>query len=182
MYGELLDLARHPDPQTMLRAWDALKRSATGRWLFNRALAVAIPYSGGVGARVIRLEPGGCTVTLEERRAVRNHLRSVHAIALANIAELASGLAMSTQLPPGARGIVTRIEIDYLRKARGQLTARSAVPPFPHPLPLEYQPTADVTDTSGAVVARACVTWRLQTTPGAPQSPSTGAPTSTHTT
>ncbi len=146
----------------MLAVWDTMNGTAAGRWLFNRVLAFAIPYSGGVGARVERLAPGECVVTLVERRAVRNHLRSVHAIALANIAELASGLAMSTRLPDGARGIVIRIEIDFLKKARGVLKAQCAVAAFSGELPLESHPVAEVVDQSGTVVARTRVTWRLQ--------------------
>jgi hypothetical protein len=95
----------------------------------------------------------------------------VHAIALTNIAELASGLAMSTQLPHNARGIVTRIEIDFLRKARGVLTAHSVVATFPEELPEEFHPTADVADGTGAIVARARVTWKLQMRADATQPP-----------
>lgn len=147
------------------RTWAGLSPLPGGRWLFSLALRFLAPYSGAVGARVEVLEPGYVNLTLRDRRAVRNHLNSVHAIALANIAELASGLAMLTGLPATVRGIPTAISIQYLKKARGLLTAeaRVAVPAVTEDC--NYEVTATVKDQAGDEVARAQVTWRLGPVP-----------------
>jgi acyl-coenzyme A thioesterase PaaI-like protein len=107
---------------------------------------------------------------MRDRRRLRNHLGSIHAIAIANVAELASGLAMTTALPPHIRGIVTNFQIHYLKKARGTLTAEAhcAVPQISEDSNHDFNST--VTDATGDVVARATVTWRLGPARAATQS------------
>lgn len=110
--------------------WDRLKGTAAGRWLFNQLLRVVVPYTGSLGARVEEVRPGYARVVLEERFAVRNHLRSVHAIALANLVELTGNVAVVYACPDDARMIVAGMRMKYLKKARGKLTA-TAHPPVP---------------------------------------------------
>ena len=149
-------------PGAALRsAWARLSALPGGRWLFNRILAFMNPYSGAVGARVVTLEPGHAVLHLRDRRGIRNHLDSVHAIALANVAEMASGLAMLSALPAGARGIVTAIRIEYTKKARGTLVAESRIALPDVTVDGTHDFTSEVRDESGEVVARATVTWKL---------------------
>ena len=146
----------------LLTLWRRLSRWPGGRWLFGRTLSRMVPYTGALGAQVESLEPGHSVVTLRDRRGVRNHLRSIHAVALANMAELASGTAMLTALPSGARGIVTRLEIEYFKKARGTITGRADVALPPIDQPMELYPEAELRDAAGDLVARARVTWKVQ--------------------
>src|SRR6266478_5548643 len=87
--------------------WRRLSGLPGGKALFSVLFGKMAPYTGRLGARVETLEPGFCRVSLRDRRAVRNHLNSIHAMALANLAEAASGLAVVAALPQGVQGIVT---------------------------------------------------------------------------
>jgi acyl-coenzyme A thioesterase PaaI-like protein len=123
-----------------------------------------VPYTGTLGARLEELEPGRATASLRDRRPVRNHLGSVHAIALVNLGELVTGLAVLTALPAGIRGIVTGLSAEFLKKARGPLTATANV----RGLGLaavdavrEVEAVAEIRDASGTVVTRVTARWRL---------------------
>jgi acyl-coenzyme A thioesterase PaaI-like protein len=133
-----------------------------GRWLFSRTLSWRVPYSGSISPRVEELRPGYARVTMNDRRAVRNHLNSIHAIALINLGEVTSGLAMITALPPGTRSIVTGLSTEFLKKGRGRLTAECTCQvPARVDERVEQVVVAPITDVSGEVVARITVSWRL---------------------
>lgn len=155
-----------PGPR-LRRLWQRLAPLPGGRWLFTRILGSTVPYSGRLGARVVTFSPGHAVVELRERRAVRNHLRSVHAMALANLGELSTGLAMIGGLPPSVRGILTAFEIEYHKKARGRLTAESRCDVPEVAEDADFVAEAAITDAAGDLVSTVRATWRLGPAPEA---------------
>ena len=149
----------------VLSLWRRCAGLPFGRQLFGALFAKQVPYSGSIGATVLDLAPGHAKLALRDRRAVRNHLGSIHAVALTNLGELASGLAMTTALPAGVRGIVLRIETVYLKKARGTLVCdcRANVPEVAGDL--NHEVHAEIRDGGGDIVASVRVVWRLGLAP-----------------
>lgn len=147
---------------SLLRSWRRLRGWPGGTWLFSRLVGWMAPYSGSTRARVRELEPGRCVAVLPDRRRVRNHLDSIHAVALVNVGELASGLAMLTALPAETRSIVVGLECLYEKKARGRIRVDGeARPPDRVTEPVEAVARAVLRDEAEDVVARVAVTWRL---------------------
>ena len=140
-------------------AWARFRRLPAGDRLFSWALGRMVPYTGSIGAVVRELGPGHARVELADRRKVRNHLDSIHAVALMNLAEMATGLALNVGLPDDAWAILVHLEIDYVKKARGTLTSEGTAEPPKTNERREVEVSAVIRDAAGDVVARAAARW-----------------------
>ncbi len=142
-------------PRNVIReAWDRLHRVPGGKRAFSRLVGLAAPYTGSIGAQVTELRRGHSEVVLRDRRAVRNHLKCVHAIALANLAELTANIAVGYTLPDDARFIVAGLSIDYLKKARGPITGICDCPIIDSSERQEYDVVVSMRNADGEEVAR----------------------------
>lgn len=103
--------------------FNSLKGKPLGKWLFSKLVCFQAPYFSSVNPRIELLEPKQCVVTIKDKKRVRNHLKSIHAIAMCNMAELSAGMMTDASIPKGARWIPTGMSVNYVKKARGPLTA-----------------------------------------------------------
>lgn len=114
----------------VLRLYAAAQRLPGGRHLFSQAFRFVAPYFRSIPATVEHVAPGVATARMRHLPWVRNHLGTVHAIALCNLAELTMGLAAEATVPATHRWIPKGMEVAYLKKARGTMhaTATLAIP------------------------------------------------------
>jgi acyl-coenzyme A thioesterase PaaI-like protein len=157
---------KHEAPGAMVQQWWArLSPLPGGKALFSIIIGRTAPYTGSIGARAEELRPGYARWSLRDRRAIRNHLNSIHAVALTNLAEVTTGTAMMMSLPPGARGIVTGLTTTYIKKARGNLVAECRCDLPEITADTRFELACEIRDPSGDIVATATVTWLLSRTP-----------------
>lgn len=142
----------------VVERWNRARGTRIGRWLFSRAIGRFAPYTGTIGARIEELEPGRSVVTMRDRKAVRNHLNSVHAVALTNLIELSGSLAIIASMHPNTRMIPVRLESEFLKKARGTVTATGTCTPPAPGFEGELRAVVMVRDPAGNEVTRGRVT------------------------
>jgi len=98
-----------------------LSRVPGGTWLFSRMVVRKAPYFGTIRPHVRALEPFHAEVVLPKRRAVENHIGTVHVIAAVNGLEAAMGLLAEASCPRGMRWIPKGMELSYVAKATSDL-------------------------------------------------------------
>ena len=150
-------------------AWDVLSGVPGGKTVFSRIVGRMAPYTGSIHATVVVLRPGYAEVVMQDRRGVRNHLDCVHAIALANLGEMAGNIALAYSLPDDGRFIVSGLEVEYLKKARGPITAVGECPVPRTAVRAHYDVPVTLRDASGDEVARVVLHSLVGPKPGSPR-------------
>jgi acyl-coenzyme A thioesterase PaaI-like protein len=143
------------DQNAIRVAWDKLSPLPGGKRLFSEIIGRSARYTGTIGCRVEELEVGRSRVTMRDRPAVRNHLKSVHAIALANLVEVTGNIALWYSMPDDARFIVAGMDLNYVKKARGTIEGRCDCPVPATSERQEYLVPVTLHDASGDAVVEA---------------------------
>lgn len=148
---------------SVLSQYRRLSRWPAGRWLFSRAVCFRAPYFATIAPRFVALEPGRCEVEISDRRRVHNHIGTVHAIALCNLAELSAGVMTEASLPASMRWIPKGMTVEYLKKARGTMHAIATpdITIIEAAAGYELPVTVSVRDPQGDEVFRARITMWL---------------------
>jgi acyl-coenzyme A thioesterase PaaI-like protein len=141
-----------------MRAWQKLGGSAFGRWLFSRTIAREAPYFATIHPRFVELAPTVCRVAMKKRRSVENHIRTVHALAMGNLCELAAGMCTEVTIPTDMRWIPRGMTIEYLAKAETDVTATARLDKTEWLGAQNVGVPVSVTDTRGKEVVRAVIT------------------------
>ena len=141
----------------LLALYRRFQRWPAGNWLFSRAVCFKAPYFATIAPRFTLLDAGRCEATIPDRRRVHNHIGTVHAIALCNLAELCAGVMTDASLPADMRWIPKGMTVAYLKKAKGlmrgvatpEIAIVSAIAGYDLPV------NVDVFDTAGDKVFHA---------------------------
>jgi acyl-coenzyme A thioesterase PaaI-like protein len=132
-----------------------LEKLPCGLWLFSRVICFKAPYFASIHPNFTHLAPGAGEAMLKKRRAVQNHLGTVHAIAIANLCELVAGTVLEITLPNTHRWIPKAMKINYLAKANTDLRASTIITLDSLPDAGTYNVLVNVTDTHGTSVVTA---------------------------
>lgn len=92
-----------------------------GDWIFSKLFGRKAPYFRTIKMRVRSVEPHHAELVLPKRKAVHNHIGTVHAIAVCNGLEAAMGLLAEATVPDGFRWLPKGMDVKYLAKSTTDL-------------------------------------------------------------
>jgi acyl-coenzyme A thioesterase PaaI-like protein len=117
----------------MANVADLYKKSTAipivGDRLFSLAFAQKAPYFWSIRPRFTVIEPNHAELVIPKRRAVLNHIGTVHAIALCNGLEAAMGALAEATIPSNKRWIPKGMDISYTAKATTDITCIAETDP-----------------------------------------------------
>ena len=142
---------------TVLSAYNKLHGLPMGNYLFSRIVCLMAPYFKTIRPRFVELKPGYCEIKMKNRRAIRNHLNSIHAIAMCNLCELAGGTALDVTLPAHLRWIPRGMDVKYIKMAKSNLKGTCSIPGDAIKEKGSVPVTVSVTDTNNTEVMKAVI-------------------------
>jgi acyl-coenzyme A thioesterase PaaI-like protein len=150
----------------LISMYEKLKPLPLGGRVFSLAYQAAAPYFLTVPVGILDVQPGSAHATMRSTPWVKNHLGTVHAIALCNLAEYTMGAVAEATVPAGHRWVPKGMTVEYLAKARGRMRAEATLV-LPSPL-LEKQEVpviVDVRDSRSETVFTAEIRIWITATP-----------------
>jgi len=143
-----------------LKLWNRFKNKPAGKWTFSKLLCLKAPYFSSISPVFERLEANYAEIRIKKHRAVLNHIGTVHAIAMCNMAELTGGTMTDVTVPSTHRWIPKGMTVEYLKKAETDLIA-IATPVesnFQWNQGSDYLVNVEVKDTHNNLVFKAVIT------------------------
>ena len=141
-----------------LDAWNRCERMPLGKYVFSRAICFKAPYFASIAPRFVELRQGFARVAMKKRRAVTNHIGTVHAIAMCNLAEIAAGTLTEASIPDSMRWLPKGMTVEYLKKAETDVEAVATLPAVTEGAARDVPANVEVKDAAGQLVCRAVIT------------------------
>lgn len=93
----------------------------------SKLIGKIIPFAGTAGCSIQTLTNNECVVVLKNRKKVGNHIGTLHAAAMALVAESATGFVTGMNVPDSRVVVIRSMELTYLKRTNGDLTAKATL-------------------------------------------------------
>ena len=88
-----------------------------------------VKFAGTAKVRVHTLTEQRAVMSIANKRKVQNHIKGVHAAAMALLAESATGFLVGMNVPDDKLPLIKSLKVNYLKRATGSLRAEASLTP-----------------------------------------------------
>lgn len=148
------------------------KHSKSFLWILNRIVNHVVPFNKPHGFSVLEITPTQVKTTARYRKKNFNHVKGIHACAIATIGELSAGLLLMNHFSPNDfRFILSNLQVDYHYQAKKDLTATATLAEAEKEKIVETLKTQEKTlqsittqvhDSDQRMVATVLTTWQIK--------------------
>jgi uncharacterized protein (TIGR00369 family) len=141
-------------------AYEAYK--SVGNEEYSKLVSEFAPYFSTIDPQFVEMRPGYVEICMKNRKEIQNHIGSIHAAAMCNLAELAGGSLADASLPDGKRWIPSAMNVQYLVKAKTDLKAVADGSEIDWTTPDKLTVPVNVFDTHGNKVFAAQIIMNIK--------------------
>ena len=87
------------------------------------AVGSVVKFAGTAKVEILEMTATRLHGRIRNRKRVQNHIGSVHAAAMALLAESVTGLVVGMSVPDSRTPVIKSMKVDYIRRAQGDLEA-----------------------------------------------------------
>lgn len=132
--------------------------------VITRAFGRRVRFAGTAGVEFDELTEGRAVAFLSDARKVQNHIGTVHAAAMALLAESATGAVFAMNVADTHIPLLKQMHVDYTRRAQGGLRAVATLSEATRERIRtenrgEIEVPVTLTDATGAEPLQASMTW-----------------------
>lgn len=164
----------------MMRSFDLLpqlipkaKKSRFWLWILNFLLGRGIPFNRNHRFKLVEIKDDLVRTVVPYRRSNHNHIRGIHACAMATAAEFSAGfLLMQNFVPAEYRLIMSCINVEYKYQAKMRVISESRLSreqiisdilkPLETAPSIDIKIKSDLIDDEGNLVAVAHTVWQIK--------------------
>jgi acyl-coenzyme A thioesterase PaaI-like protein len=95
--------------------------------VLSKAFGTVVPMVGtaGISYDLVTTEKVICSI--KNRRKMQNHIHGVHAVAMALLAETATGFVVGMNIQPDGMVLIKSLKVEYKKVAKGDLIATATL-------------------------------------------------------
>lgn len=149
------------------------KTSAMHLRLLNLGVKFNIPFNRTHGFKVQEIGDNHIITSCPYKKGNFNHIKGIHACALATLSELTTGLLLMSRLDSQQyRIIMQSFQIEYLYQAKKAVTARfevddawlnsKVIDPLKEQDKVLVPCPIEIKDTEGNVITKATINWQIK--------------------
>jgi acyl-coenzyme A thioesterase PaaI-like protein len=149
------------------------KTSSFYLWLLNWSFDRMIPFNRPHGFRITEIGDHHVRTMIPYKTKNLNHLKGLHACALATLTEITGGFIFVTQLDPEKyRIILKKLEVDYLYQGKNNAFGEFRISenwmkenvfdPLKSAESIEVVSAVNITDAKGNQLTRGRATWQIK--------------------
>ena len=93
----------------------------------SKVLGNVVPFTGNSSLNFEKISPEEVVISLKNIRSVQNHIKQVHACAMALVIETATGFVVGMNVPDDKILLIKEMNLKYVKRSSGKVIATASL-------------------------------------------------------